>query len=94
MRITVEKEMEMIFTNKEGEKDYHYFYVDFDVRGVYGDQGFTHEFGTTQEWGWDDVEIQWDEEQYTPEENKYINEYLDNNINEFVDDLEKARKNY
>jgi hypothetical protein len=100
---TVEREIEIITKKEDGIEpiypdDYRYLKIEFEVRGVYGDHGFSYSYGSIdgyqEDWGWDDVEIKWDKTVYSDEDNKIINDYVDKSIDSFIDDLDSAKDDW
>jgi hypothetical protein len=91
---TTEEEIEVEFINENGEKDYRYIDVQIDVQGKYVDMSFSHEFGVEEQWGWEEVEITWDESLYSEADNKIIKEYVDKNDDMFIDYLNNAKDSW
>jgi hypothetical protein len=91
---TTEEEIEVEFINKNGEKDYRYIDVQIDVKGKYVDLSFSHEFGVERKWGWEEVEITWDESLYSKADNKIIKEYVEENDDMFIDYLNNAKDSW
>jgi hypothetical protein len=91
---TTEEEIEVEFINENGEKDYRYIDVQIDVKGKYVDMSFSHEFGVEEQWGWEEVEITWDESLYSEADNKIIKEYVDKNDDMFIDYLNNAKDSW
>jgi hypothetical protein len=91
---TTEEEIEVLFTNDKGEEDAYYINVQIDVKGKYVDMSFSHEFGVEKRWGWEEVEITWDESLYSEADNKIIKEYVEEHDEMFIDYLENAKDSW
>jgi hypothetical protein len=84
---TVKREIEVEFLDDNGEKDYRYINVEFNVKGKHVDLSFSHEFGVERKWGWEEIFVKWDESLHTDSDNDIIREYVDKYFDDFIEEL-------
>lgn len=92
-RYYLDIEVEIPSTNEEGEEDYRYIEVEVVIDACYGNLGIgSYEFwgfkGNDVQMGWDIDEVDWDKKNYTPEENKLIDEYVEKHMDDLLDKIE------
>lgn len=93
-RYYLDIEVEIPFTNEEGEEDYRYIEVDIVIDAYYGNLGIgSYEFwgfkGNDVQMGWEIDDVQWDREKYAPHVNLVIDRYVENNIDSILDEMDK-----
>ena len=98
MMAFIKKELEIEFKNEQGEQDYRYLDVEFKVKGQYLDFGIgSYEYwgmrGYDSQMGWEIDDITWDKSLYSEEDNKWIDDYVERRMDDFVDDIDNYAKN-
>lgn len=93
-RFDIEREIEVPFINENGEQDYDYVPVEFEIYGSYGNLGIgSYEFwgfrGYDEQMGWDIDEVKWDKTLYSPEVNAIIDRYLEKHMDSILDEMDK-----
>lgn len=94
MRFRINREIEIPIINEQGEPDFDYINVEFQIDACYGNLGIGgYEFwgfrGYDEQMGWEIDDVKWNRERYAPHINLIIDRYVEKNMDSILDEMDK-----